>query len=254
MNELESLGWRHFFAAQLDPDTTLVPARVLAVHRGRVEVAGDGLATGLSLSGNAAALQITVGDWLLVDREGPRIGRRLDRFGVFKRGAAGTSRNIQYIAANVDTLFIVTSANRDFNVARLERYLAIAHEAGAFPVIVITKTDTVESADAFVAEAAKLGFPIVPQNQVEDANPLECQAGLGDTSKSREERTELENERAFLLELNALIGEALEVPAASTGDEGCAPQCQVFGGARRCRNTPPIKQFDNHLRCNHALR
>jgi ribosome biogenesis GTPase len=53
-------------------------------------------------------------------------------------------------------LFIVTSANRDFNVARLERYLAIAQDAGAHPVIVITKADTVNSANEFVAEASRL--------------------------------------------------------------------------------------------------
>jgi ribosome biogenesis GTPase len=185
MNELESLGWRHFFAAQVDPDTTLVPARVLAVHRSRVEVAGDGLATEVSLSGNSAALEITVGDWVLVDPEGPRIGRLLDRFGVFKRGAAGTSRTIQYIAANVDTLFIVTSANRDFNIARLERYLAIAHEAGAYPVIVIAKADTVDSADAFVAEAARLGSGILVEamdaRDPADAERLRPWCGPGQT-------------------------------------------------------------------------
>jgi ribosome biogenesis GTPase len=80
----------------------------------------------------------------------------LDRFGVFKRGAAGTSHTVQLIAANVDTLFIVTSANRDFKIARLERYLAIAHDAGAFPVIVITKADTVDSSDSYVRDAAGL--------------------------------------------------------------------------------------------------
>jgi ribosome biogenesis GTPase len=185
MNELESLGWRHFFAAQVDPDTTLVPARVLAVHRSRVEVAGDGLATEVSLSGNSAALEITVGDWVLVDLEGPRISRLLDRFGVFKRGAAGTSRTIQYIAANVDTLFIVTSANRDFNIARLERYLAIAHEAGAYPVIVIAKADTVDSADAFVAEAARLGSGILVEamdaRDPADAERLRPWCGPGQT-------------------------------------------------------------------------
>ncbi len=185
MNELELLGWRHFFAAQVDPETTLVPARVLAVHRGRVEVAGDGLATGVSLAAKDAALHITIGDWLLVDREGTRIGRRLDRFGVFKRGAAGTSRTIQYLAANVDTLFIVTSADRDFKVARLERYLAIAHEAGAFPVIVITKADTVDSVDAFVADASNLGKGILVEamdaRDPGDVDRLSSWCGAGQT-------------------------------------------------------------------------
>jgi ribosome biogenesis GTPase len=156
MNTLELLGWRNIFATQLDTDTTLVPARVMAVHRGRIDVQGDEIDTSVALSGNSAELQITVGDWVLLDPDGPRVVRLLDRFGVFKRGAAGTSHTVQLIAANVDTLFIVTSANRDFNIARLERYLAIAQEAGAFPVIVITKSDMVDSVDDFVMNASRL--------------------------------------------------------------------------------------------------
>jgi len=156
MNTLELLGWRNIFATQLDTDTTLVPARVMAVHRGRIDVQGDEIDTSVPLSGNSAELQITVGDWVLLDTNGPRVERLLDRFGVFKRGAAGTTHTVQLIAANIDTLFIVTSANRDFNVARLERYLAIAQDAGAFPVIVITKSDMVASCDDFVTNASRL--------------------------------------------------------------------------------------------------
>jgi len=153
---LQSLGWRQFFQSQLDVDCDRIPARVLSVHRNRIEVEHvDGQQT-IPLAGRSAALGITVGDWVLVDPEGPQVRALLQRFGHFQRKAAGTSGEIQLIAANVDTLFIVTSANRDFNVARLERYLAIAHDAGAFPVIVITKADTVESVDEFVAEAAGL--------------------------------------------------------------------------------------------------
>jgi len=99
---------------------------------------------------------ITVGDWVMVDSERSKVTRRLDRLGLFQRRAAGTSGEIQLIAANVDTLFVVTSANRDFNVARLERYLAIALDAGAFPVVVITKADTVDSTDEYVAAARGL--------------------------------------------------------------------------------------------------
>jgi ribosome biogenesis GTPase len=156
MTDLESLGWRNYFASQVDSDTACEPARVLAVHRGRVDVAGNGFETSVTQSGNSAELNLTVGDWVLLDRDGPRIETLLDRFGVFKRGAAGTSHTVQLIAANVDTLFIVTSANRDFKIARLERYLAIAHDAGAFPVIVITKADTVDSSDSYVRDAAGL--------------------------------------------------------------------------------------------------
>lgn len=108
------------------------------------------------LSGKSASIDVTVGDWVLIDAVGLKLRARLERFGLFQRRAAGTTGEVQLIAANVDTLFIVTSANRDFNVARLERYLAIAHDAGAFPVVVITKADLAESTSEYVATAARL--------------------------------------------------------------------------------------------------
>ena len=155
---LNSLGWRPYFSAQLtDAEAdALQVVRVMAVHRGRIEVAGADGGSSVALTGKSADLDITVGDWLLVDSAGPTVSRCLERFGLFQRRAAGTSGDVQLIAANVDTLFIVTSANRDFNVARLERYLAIAHDAGAHPVIVITKADTVESVTEFVQKASRL--------------------------------------------------------------------------------------------------
>jgi ribosome biogenesis GTPase / thiamine phosphate phosphatase len=185
MNELESLGWRSFFASQVDADSTLVPARVMAVHRGRVEVAGGDFDDSVMLSGRSATFQTTVGDWVLVDRNGPRVDRVLDRFGAFKRGAAGTSNTIQLIAANVDTLFIVTSANRDFNVARLERYLAVAHEAGAYPLIVITKADMVESTEPYIARARALGNGLLVEamdaRKPDDVDKLRPWCGPGQT-------------------------------------------------------------------------
>lgn len=156
VDSLESLGWRPFFQSQLGVDCDWTPARVLSVHRGHIELAYAGGQKTIALSGKAALLDITVGDWVTLDLAGPALKGRLQRLGVFQRKAAGTAGEVQLIAANVDNLFIVTSANRDFNVARLERYLAIAHDAGAFPVVVITKADTVDSVEEYVAEAAKL--------------------------------------------------------------------------------------------------
>ena len=155
---LNSLGWRPHFSAQLtdaESDTSQV-ARVVAVHRGRIDIATADGESSISLSGKSAAMDITVGDWVLIDSSGSSVNRCLERFGLFQRRAAGTSGDVQLIAANVDTLFVVTSANRDFNIARLERYLAIAHDAGAYPVIVITKADTVESVAEFVQDASQL--------------------------------------------------------------------------------------------------
>jgi len=156
VDSLESLGWRPFFQSQLDVDCDWTPARVLSVHRSHIEIACTVGQMTIPVSGKAARLDVTVGDWVTVDLEGPVLRQRLERLGVFQRKAAGTAGEIQLIAANVDNLFIVTSANRDFNVARLERYLAIAHDAGAFPVVVITKADTVDSVEEFLADAAKL--------------------------------------------------------------------------------------------------
>lgn len=153
---LRSLGWRPFFQSQVGPGDGLNPARVLNVHRGRIQVAGERGYADVEISGRAAELGITVGDWVLVDPAGPAVRRRLERQSLFQRRAAGTASDIQRIAANVDTLFIVTSANRDFNVARLERYLAIAQDAGVFPVVVITKADKAESPGDFVTRAGAL--------------------------------------------------------------------------------------------------
>ena len=161
---LTTLGWRQHFQSQVDPDSTDTPARIMSVHRGRVEIVRESGHTSIELHGNSAILGLTVGDWVLVDVEKSHITTRLQPFAVFQRRAAGTAGDIQAIAANVDTLFIVTSANRDFNVARLERYLAIAHDAGAFPVIVITKSDLAESPQDFVAAAGKLSPGILVES------------------------------------------------------------------------------------------
>lgn len=158
---LAALGWRQHFQSQVDPDNIDAPARIMSVHRGRVGIAQETGHTSIELHGNSATLGLTVGDWVLVDVEQSQITTRLQPFALFQRRAAGTAGEVQAIAANVDTLFIVTSANRDFNVARLERYLAIAHDAGAFPVIVITKKDLAESPQDLVAAAGKLSAGIL---------------------------------------------------------------------------------------------
>lgn len=158
---LHSLGWRPHFQAQLDPEDSHNPARVVSVHRGRVEIIGEDRQAAIDLHGHSAALGLTVGDWVILDDDATRILRRLEPFALFQRRAAGVAAEAQAIAANVDTVFIVTSANRDFNVARLERYLAIAHEAGAFPLIVITKTDLVESPQEFVSDAQRLSAGVL---------------------------------------------------------------------------------------------
>jgi ribosome biogenesis GTPase len=104
-----------------------------------------------------------VGDWLLLDRARPRSSRVLERKSLIKRRAPGTGREVQLIAANIDTVFVVTSCNADFNLARLERYVALAFEAGIDPVIVLTKADLTEDPAPYVeaAQAVSDRVPVV---------------------------------------------------------------------------------------------
>jgi ribosome biogenesis GTPase len=152
---LASLGWSNAFLSQLDEtELSLTPVRVSGVHRARI----DGLTTdgpvSLPLTGDMASGDLAIGDWVLSD--GERITRRLDRKTELSRRAAGTSNATQLIAANVDTLFIVTSCNADFNPARLERYLALSAEAGTEAVIVLTKADTTDDPESYRTQALQL--------------------------------------------------------------------------------------------------
>ncbi len=156
---LADLGWNLFFSTQVSTEEArqcrLV--RVMAVHRGKIAVAGAGLNCLISphLSGSRGEEdRPTVGDWLLIDRGNLELMRILDRASLFKRRAPGDDRRLQLIAANVDTLFIVTSCNQDFNIPRLERYLVLAREVNVKPIIILTKIDLTDAPERF-ADAAR---------------------------------------------------------------------------------------------------
>jgi len=153
---LPALGWSAFFADQLtEDDAALTPMRIATVHRAR---AGAQSVTGpvrLDLPVHASTADLAVGDWVLVDAGTNMLARRLERKTLLQRRTEG-ARAPQLMAANVDTLFIVTSCNDDLNPARLERYLALANEAGMTPVIVLTKADQVADTAPYVAQAAGL--------------------------------------------------------------------------------------------------
>ncbi|MEP3439093.1 MAG: ribosome small subunit-dependent GTPase A [Hoeflea sp.] len=147
---LQNLGWQNFFAQQISIDemTGTPPVRITEVHRSGLRVLGDDIDTMVPPRADA-----TVGDWLLLNHELPSSSRLLERKSLIKRRAAGHDRSIQLIAANIDTAFIVTSCNLDFNVARLERYVALAFDAGVTPVILLTKADLCEDPSTYVTDA-----------------------------------------------------------------------------------------------------
>ena len=150
----------------------VVPVRVMNVHKSGLQVAGIDVDTQVEPISDDDDSRATVGDWLLFNVETQRAIRRLDRKSLFKRRAPGTDRREQLIAANVDTLFIVSSCNQDFSEARLERYLSIAREAGVMALIVLTKADLTDEPQEFVQKAAKLA----PGIQVEAVNALDVEA------------------------------------------------------------------------------
>jgi Predicted GTPases len=98
-----------------------------------------------------------VGDFVMLDRNEDKGGNAiihhvLTRKSAFVRKAAGTANNEQVIAANIDTVFICMSLNNDYNLRRLERYLGIAWDSGAVPVIVLTKADLCNNISQRLAE------------------------------------------------------------------------------------------------------
>lgn len=152
---LALLGWSDFFQTQLDADDVgLEPRRITSVHRTRLGAISEHGPETLVLEPHANTGDFAVGDWVLADPHTDLLVRRLERNTVLQRRTEG--KDNQLAAANVDTLFIVTSCNADFNPPRLERYLALANQAGTEPVIVLTKADTVDDALSFEQQARAL--------------------------------------------------------------------------------------------------
>jgi len=152
-NPLERLGWSSFFAQQTDADTLLQtpPVRVTSVHRSGLQVQGAEINAVLPPRKDA-----TVGDWFLYDAELLAESQLLERKSLIKRRSPGKDRFEQLIAANIDTAFIVTSCNADFNMARLERYVALAFDAEVTPVILLTKPDLCDDPEPFKSEAQSI--------------------------------------------------------------------------------------------------
>ena len=151
--QLRALGWSKYFADQATSAalSKTPPVRITQVHRNTLHIQGvdlDMIIPGLH--------GVTVGDWLLFDADAPRNSQLLSRKSLIKRRAPGHDRKEQLIAANLDTAFVVTSCNNDFSLARLERYVAMAHEAGVTPVIILSKIDLTTEASDFAAQAQSI--------------------------------------------------------------------------------------------------
>ena len=164
------LGWDDAWSAEFEPcrNDGLKPGRIAAQHRGEYDVVTAEtelrarIAPRLRRSSSVAELPV-VGDWVALGSDGV-IHRVLPRRTVFSRRAAhdpaaGTPRE-QVIAANVDVVFIVVPLGQELDRRLLERYVTLALESGARPVIVLTKADLEPDSDAIALELADIGGEI----------------------------------------------------------------------------------------------
>ena len=178
---LDGLGWDERLATALATEAPgLVPARVLTEERGLYVVAGargEGPASASGRLRHDAELDPTatwpaVGDWVALepgDGEHRLIQRVLPRrSAVVRRSPTDRRMPAQVLAANVDVVFVVTSMNADFNPRRLERYLAVAWESGATPVVLLSKSDLADEAAGFLlaAEATAPGVEVLAVSAV----------------------------------------------------------------------------------------
>ncbi len=151
---LQLFGWDDFFESQItDNVNTLYPARVICEERNlyRVQIAKDKVIMA-TISGKVQHNAVTrvdypaVGDWVMLEPSGQSdramINQVLQRKTIVQRKQAGLTSDMQILSTNVDNIFITSAVNHDLNYRRIERYLAIARDAGSTPVVLLTKADT----------------------------------------------------------------------------------------------------------------
>lgn len=152
-------------------ETEKMTGRIAAQYKDLYKVTGSGGDMIAEVSGKfryAAAVPAdypVVGDFVVIDREETQSGNAiihhiLPRKSLFVRKAAGTAHDAQPVAANIDTVFICMALNHDFNLRRLERYLSIAWDSGATPVVVLTKSDLCDDLAVKLSEINKIALGI----------------------------------------------------------------------------------------------
>lgn len=169
---LDSLGWSaswaELFMAYAPPEC--LPGRVAVEHRELYEVLTEQGEVSAPVSGRlrheagSRADFPAVGDWVALRRDvGDSLAvihAVLPRVNKFSRSQPGREHDEQVIAANLDTLFLVTSLNRDLNARRLERYLAAAAVPSLEPVVVLTKLDLCDRPDELIEPIRRLLWPV----------------------------------------------------------------------------------------------
>lgn len=187
MTTLASLGWSDHFHAQLtelraDVGATDigVPGRICAEHPAHFELLGEEGARTVPAPPRSES-RPAVGDWILLDEPGERIAHTFERRSSFVRARAGGRAEAQVVAANVDVLFIVTSANADLSPRRVERYLTAAWDGGVTPVVVLNKVDLASDLTSLLdgLRAVSPGVEVIGVSALDPAGAAGLQAHLG---------------------------------------------------------------------------
>ncbi len=192
MFDLTVLGWDdgHSLAFGSHESEGRIPGRVAQQHRGAWDVITVEGQIRCDLAGRlhgdlAPRDRPVVGDWVAValrpDERAGTIQAALPRRTAFSRKAAGQVSEEQVVAANVDVVFIVSSLNEDLNPRRVERYLTLAWESGARPVVVLTKADLCDDVPAAVVAitAVAFGVDVLVVTTLTGAGVDEVRARLG---------------------------------------------------------------------------
>jgi ribosome biogenesis GTPase len=193
--QLTDLGWNPFFEAHFEQyrNENFSAMRIIRENRGKYSAHGEAGELTCEVSGrfrfdaDSKANFPAVGDWVAGSvRTGEKkatIHALLPRKSVFSRKVAGQVTDEQVVAANIDTIFIVTGLDLNFNVRRIERYLTMAWNSGAMPVIILNKSDLCPEAESrkFEVESIAIGVDIhtlsAAQNSGMDALRRYIQAG-----------------------------------------------------------------------------
>ena len=173
-SQLTLLGWDSNFQEKFKPfaEDGYVPARVTADFGAEYLVQdsdGPTRATAGRHLRNDALLLPAVGDWVALLRRDPvaSVHGVVERRTVFSRKVSSRETKEQVLAANVDVAFVVAAAT-DVNARRIERYLTIAWQSGAVPIVLLTKADVIDSTDNLLAEleAVAMGTPVLVTSSV----------------------------------------------------------------------------------------
>jgi ribosome biogenesis GTPase / thiamine phosphate phosphatase len=167
-HSLEALGWSPSFAEAFAPYEAdgLIPARVALQERGGLVLLTAGGSLAAEPSGRLLhdGVSPVAGDWVAAEPiaggERAIVKAVLPRRSRFSRKEARLRTEEQVVAANVDTVFLVSACGREFNPRRIERYLTAAWESGADPVVVINKVDLADRPAEILAEADAVAFGV----------------------------------------------------------------------------------------------